>query len=152
MYFDANCSPVILNCTFINCFAIGGDGGFGGDGQDGQIVRIEVEPAEHVLLAGQSQQLLVTAIDAAGKRRCVTMEAEYESNAKPIANVDPLGLIEASDIPGEAAMFVLMNSYDIDPLVRELTRFDGLLLESTLADDEADRITKALATELPQPD
>ncbi len=36
MYFDANSSPVILNCTIINCQAIGGDGGFGGLGQDGQ--------------------------------------------------------------------------------------------------------------------
>ncbi len=53
-------------------------------------------------------------------------------------------------IPGEAAMFVLMTSYEIEPLARELTRFDGLLLESTLAADEADRVTKALAAELPQ--
>ncbi|MHC4595332.1 MAG: S8 family serine peptidase, partial [Planctomycetota bacterium] len=36
MYFDANSSPIILNCTMINCQAIGGDGGFGGLGQDGQ--------------------------------------------------------------------------------------------------------------------
>jgi hypothetical protein len=35
MYFDADSSPVILNCTFINCMAIGGDGGYGGLGQDG---------------------------------------------------------------------------------------------------------------------
>ena len=35
MYFDANSAPVILNCTFINCMAIGGDGGYGGQGQDG---------------------------------------------------------------------------------------------------------------------
>lgn len=35
MYFDANSSPVILNCKLINCMAIGGDGGFGGQGQDG---------------------------------------------------------------------------------------------------------------------
>ncbi len=35
MFFDANSSPVILNCTFINCMAIGGNGGFGGQGQDG---------------------------------------------------------------------------------------------------------------------
>ncbi|MHC4806488.1 MAG: S8 family serine peptidase, partial [Planctomycetota bacterium] len=36
MYFDANSSPIILNCTIIDCQAIGGDGGFGGLGQDGQ--------------------------------------------------------------------------------------------------------------------
>ncbi|MCP3853579.1 MAG: DUF1269 domain-containing protein [Actinomycetia bacterium] len=55
-------------------------------------------------------------------------------------------------IPGEAAMFVLMKSYDIDPLAAELIRFDGLLLESTLSEDESARLTKSLATELPLPD
>ncbi len=35
MYFDANSTPIILNCTIINCQAIGGDGGAGGQGQDG---------------------------------------------------------------------------------------------------------------------
>ncbi|MHC4566799.1 MAG: InlB B-repeat-containing protein, partial [Planctomycetota bacterium] len=35
MYFDANSSPIILNCTFINCMAIGGDAGHGGNGQPG---------------------------------------------------------------------------------------------------------------------
>jgi len=36
LYFDPGSSPIIWNCTIINCGAVGGDGGFGGLGQDGQ--------------------------------------------------------------------------------------------------------------------
>ncbi len=69
-------------------------------------VAIEVEPAQRLMRAGESQQLQVTAVDAAGYRRCVTAEAEYESNADAIARVDPQGLIEAGDVPGEASILV----------------------------------------------
>jgi len=72
----------------------------------GQIVSIEVEPRQQILLANGTQQLRVTAIDTAGAKRCVTVEAEYESNAAAIAEVDQRGLIHASDIPGEAAILV----------------------------------------------
>ena len=71
-----------------------------------RIVKIEIEPTEQILLAGESQQIRVTAIDAAGTRRCVTTEAEYESNAEAIADVEPSGLVLASDIPGAAAILV----------------------------------------------
>jgi len=70
------------------------------------VVAVKVEPAEQVLLAGGTQQLRVTAIDASGKARCVTTEAEFSSNAESIATVDPRGWIQASDIPGEAAILV----------------------------------------------
>ncbi len=68
------------------------------------VSRIEVEPLETVLLAGETQQLRVWAIDAAGNRRCVTTEAEYASNAATIAAVDDRGYVQASEIPGEAAV------------------------------------------------
>ncbi len=74
--------------------------------ETGRIVGIEIEPRQQVLLAGESHQLRVTAIDADGQKYCVTTEAEYESNAETIASVDPAGLIQASDIPGEAAILV----------------------------------------------
>ena len=74
--------------------------------ETGQIVSIEVEPREQILLAGGTQQLRVTAVDRSGTRRCVTVEAEYESNTATIADVDQRGLIQASDIPGEAAILV----------------------------------------------
>ena len=68
------------------------------------VSRIELEPLETELLAGETQQLRVWAIDAAGNRRCVTTEAEYESNAATIAAVDDRGYVQASEIPGEAAV------------------------------------------------
>lgn len=68
--------------------------------------RLEVEPEQRVLALGATQQLRVTAIDVSGGRRCVTTEAEYESNATTIAGVDRRGLIQAGTIPGEAAILV----------------------------------------------
>jgi hypothetical protein len=70
------------------------------------IVAVEVEPKQLVMGFGDSQQLRVTAIDAAGKRRCVTLEAQFESNASVIAAVNQRGRIQASDLPGEAAILV----------------------------------------------
>lgn len=70
------------------------------------VVAIEVEPTERALLFRGTQQLRVTAIDAAGGRRCVTTEAEYESNAPALAAVDRRGWVEAGDVPGQAAVLV----------------------------------------------
>ena len=77
------------------------------DGSDlARVVSIEIEPANQILLAGESQQIRVTAVDATGLRRDVTTEAEFESNAASIADVDERGLVQASDIPGAAAILV----------------------------------------------
>ena len=73
---------------------------------EGPVVRIEVEPLQQTLLAGEAQQLRVTAFAEDGSQRCVTLEAEYETNAGNIAAVDQRGVVEASDIPGEAAILV----------------------------------------------
>ena len=67
---------------------------------------ITVGPAHCVLATDGAQQLEVTAIDATGHRRCVTVEAEYQSNATVISDVDERGLVRASGIPGEAAILV----------------------------------------------
>ena len=77
-----------------------------GRGSVPEIVTLEVEPALRTLPLRGTQQLRVTAIDAAGQRRCVTAEAEFESNAPTIAAIDRRGWIEAGDHPGEAAMLV----------------------------------------------
>ncbi|MFM9960013.1 MAG: DUF1549 and DUF1553 domain-containing protein [Planctomycetaceae bacterium] len=71
-----------------------------------QIVGIEVEPAQVVIAANGSQQLRVTAIDDIGGKRCATIEADYISNATHIADVNSRGLLQASDVPGEAAILV----------------------------------------------
>lgn len=70
------------------------------------VVAIEVEPQHARLSAGRTQQLRVTAIDALGSRRCVTVEADYVSGSPHIADVDVRGLLQASDVPGEAAILV----------------------------------------------
>lgn len=69
-------------------------------------VRIEVEPRQQILGFAGTQQLQVTAIDAKGKRHCVTLDSQYESNATTIATVDGRGWIQGSNIPGEAAILV----------------------------------------------
>ena len=74
--------------------------------ESAELQSIEVEPTQQVVLAQGTQQLRVTAIDASGRRHCVTTESEYSSNAGVIAGVDDRGLIQASDIPGEAAILV----------------------------------------------
>ena len=71
-----------------------------------QILGIEVEPKERILAFGGTQQLRVTAIDNRGQRHCVTLDAEYDSNATTIAAVDGRGWIQASDVPGQAAILV----------------------------------------------
>lgn len=78
------------------------------DGNGGFVpeTRIEVEPERVVLEPGWMQQLRVTAVDAEGKRYCVTAEAEFESNAPNIVGVDGKGGLQAGQNPGEAAILV----------------------------------------------
>ncbi len=70
------------------------------------VQQITVEPREIVMAKGETQQLLVTAIDQGGRRQCVTAEAEFRTNADAIAGVDSDGLIRVTGIPGEAAMLI----------------------------------------------
>jgi hypothetical protein len=70
------------------------------------VTAIELEPRQQVLGFGGTQQLRVTALDAEGKRRCVTLDAQYESSASAIAAVDARGRVRAADVPGEAAILV----------------------------------------------
>lgn len=67
---------------------------------------IVVEPSEVTLEELGTQQLRVSAIDANGTLRCVTSEADFQSNNEAIAGVDRQGLIAATAVPGEAAILV----------------------------------------------
>jgi hypothetical protein len=82
------------------------EGGSQGPSDTPAIVSLEVEPAQRTLALKGTQQIRVTAIDAAGNRRCVTAEAEYDSNAAVIASVDKRGWVMAGEHPGEAAILV----------------------------------------------
>ncbi len=70
------------------------------------IQEISVEPHEVTLTANGSQQLRVVAKDQAGRSRGVTAESDFQSNNDVIAGVNRDGLIEANDVPGEAAILV----------------------------------------------
>ncbi|MEX2285797.1 MAG: DUF1549 and DUF1553 domain-containing protein [Planctomycetaceae bacterium] len=80
--------------------------GAGYAGRQAPLASMTIEPADRILFPGESQQVRVTAIDAEGRPRCVTAEAEFHSNADLIAHVDRDGLIHAGDVPGEAAILV----------------------------------------------
>lgn len=73
---------------------------------DHPVVTIEVEPARLVMRAGETHALQVWAKDAQGKRRCVTVETDFASNAPHVVAASARGLLTASDIPGESAILV----------------------------------------------
>lgn len=70
------------------------------------VVSIQVQPSEILMDARGIQQLRVDAISPDGDRQGVTAEADFQSNNDGIAAVNRAGLIEATDIPGEAAILV----------------------------------------------
>ncbi|MBQ18521.1 MAG: hypothetical protein CMJ65_15510 [Planctomycetaceae bacterium] len=70
------------------------------------VTSILVRPQRRRLLAGESLQLQVTAVDGRGRRWCVTDEADFESNTERIATVDADGEIRAGNVPGEAVILV----------------------------------------------
>ena len=71
-----------------------------------RVAGVVIEPASRTLHKQESQQIQVTAIDAAGRRYCVTSESEFSSNAELVAHVDETGWIQAGDVAGEAVILV----------------------------------------------
>ena len=79
-----------------------------------ETVRLILEPEQVILDGGGSQQLQLTAIDRAGQRHCVTTMASFESNMESMARVDGRGLIESSDLHGEALILArYMNNVTV---------------------------------------
>jgi len=74
--------------------------------EERRVVAIEVEPAELVMAPASSQQLRVWSIDDQGQRRCATVESDFISNAPHICDANARGLLQTSEIPGEAAILV----------------------------------------------
>ncbi len=70
------------------------------------VVALQVEPEEVALWPGESYQLRVSAIDASGKKHCVTRETDFVSNAPGIVGVSGAGVLQAGAIPGDAAILV----------------------------------------------
>ena len=70
------------------------------------VAQIRVTPAERVMRFGDEQQILATAIYSDGSQRDVTAAAAYASNAPLVAEVQPGGLAQVGQVPGQAAMTV----------------------------------------------
>jgi hypothetical protein len=70
------------------------------------VTQIVVEPSDIVLSAKGTQQLRVVAITKSGLKRSVTAESDFQSNNDAIAVASREGLIQATDVPGEAAILV----------------------------------------------
>lgn len=71
-----------------------------------RVTEIIVEPSDVLLATNGTQQLRVVAVTESGQRRGVTSEADFQSNNDVISVVDPDGLIQVTDVPGEAAILV----------------------------------------------
>lgn len=67
--------------------------------------RITLEPAEHVLAAGASEQLKALAHYSDGSIRDVTALADFQSNEAGVVAVQG-GLVKAGPLPGEATLMV----------------------------------------------
>lgn len=80
------------------------------DPQHVEKAKLEIKPTRVVLAPHASQQIQVTVVDSMGSRRCITHEADFESNAETIAGVNKQGLITVGDIPGEAAILIRHGS------------------------------------------
>lgn len=74
--------------------------------EERRVVSIEVEPAELVMAPASTQQLRVWSIDDQGQRRCATVESDFISNAPHVCDANTRGLLQTSEIPGEAAILV----------------------------------------------
>lgn len=69
-----------------------------------QLTHVSVEPHEVSLPYATCHQLVVTAHYSDGSTRDVTRLAAYQSNESAIASVSDAGIIESSEIIGEAAI------------------------------------------------
>jgi hypothetical protein len=69
-----------------------------------KLARLDVEPARRIIPRKGKQQLRVVAHYDDGTSVDVTRLAQYQSNAADLATVDGVGVVEASDGVGEAAI------------------------------------------------
>ncbi len=67
--------------------------------------RIAIEPAEHVMPAGSSEQLKVLAHYSDGSLRDVTRLTDFQSNEPGVVSVAG-GLVTAGALPGEATLMI----------------------------------------------
>jgi hypothetical protein len=71
-----------------------------------RLSSIEVHPASRLVRPRSTQQLRIMAVYSDGSRRDVTDAASYTTNAQTVAQVNPSGLAETGEVPGEAAITI----------------------------------------------
>ncbi|MCY2983401.1 MAG: DUF1553 domain-containing protein [Planctomycetota bacterium] len=71
---------------------------------DPTLVSVEVAPAPHSLMAGQTESLTVTARYNDGSSRNVTPMCAFQSNEPAIVSVASNGQLKAGALPGEATI------------------------------------------------
>ncbi len=69
-------------------------------------VSISVFPPERLLQPETTQQLQVTARYSDGSWRDITTAVQYDSNAKDMLEVTPLGLVKTAKQPGDASVMI----------------------------------------------
>ena len=97
-----------------------------------RVVNIEVQPPVVELSPLSQQQLRVVALMSDGSRHGVTAECDFQTNHAPVADVDEVGRITATEVPGEAGILVRYQGHVgvcrvIQPLANsEFQPTDGL--------------------------
>jgi hypothetical protein len=77
-----------------------------GTGKEPRVERLEVVPASRTMTRRSEQQVSVFAHYTDGSVEDVTRMAQFESNDKELAEVDPKGLVKTLELAGEAAIMV----------------------------------------------
>ncbi|HEV7279336.1 MAG TPA: DUF1549 and DUF1553 domain-containing protein [Pirellulaceae bacterium] len=81
-----------------------------GDPEAARVASIAIHPATRTMTPESEQQLIVIAAYTDGSTVDVTAEAQYETNAPEMAEVDAKGLVRTSDRAGDVAVMVRYQS------------------------------------------
>ncbi len=100
-----------------------------------QLVNVTIEPSDRILNFESQQQLIVTAHYSDGSTRDVTPLTAYQSNEAAIANVNEDGLVETTNVTGEAAI---------------MARYMGKIAVATISVPLAEDVPSAVYTNLPR--
>ena len=70
------------------------------------VTSVFVQPTDVVLSNKGTQQLRVVAVTQSGQKHSVTSESDFQSNNDVVAVVNRDGLVQATEVPGEAAILI----------------------------------------------
>jgi hypothetical protein len=100
-----------------------------------KLVNVTVEPSDRILNFESLQQLIVTAHYSDGSTRDVTSLTAYQSNEAAIAGVNEDGLVETTNVTGEAAV---------------MARYMGMIAVATISVPLAEEVPESVYANLPR--